>query len=383
MRKDVIFPFSGPSYGTTRTCEIQGYFSIAGSGMVVCMGIVLNVYYLCTLTYNMPNKVFSRRVEPLLYFIAVLGIAWPLTTMKREMINPVLFGPLCQLSMEYDCGDPENPTHSAPGCRGDFKTFKSYEKVFLTFLGDAILILMSTMALIVAKFYKNEIILKKSSTKTMPTSATDNDSTVVDKWVAVEHATRMRRHITNQAVLYVACFWLTWGVTMACVVLNTYWMQALRMLTYPSQGFFNMLIFFYHKVLVLRKSDKDLTTCEALEMMFFKPRESEDCIAILSNVSLVFQEFLRIPAYEYEGRGERSRRDDLSSFGDGPLSLDVMSTNNHDNVLQSDKCWSMEDISKSSSQMVTFYDRPSNDTHNRPPSKDNNLSLGPLSLDNE
>jgi hypothetical protein len=70
-----------------------------------------------------------------------------------------------------------------------------------------------------------------------------------------------------------------------------YWVQVLRMIFQPSQGFFNMLIFFYHKVHIIRRNDEDRTIGDALRIIFKSPRESPEVVLVHNIEDVVYKDF--------------------------------------------------------------------------------------------
>ena len=85
--------------------------------------------------------------------------------------------------------------------------------------------------------------------------------------------------------MYIGAFWLAWG----CTLLTThselgeiYWIRALRMITQPSQGFINLLIFVYHKVSLLWRNNQDLTIRDALQILVFETSKTKELLLLLS-----------------------------------------------------------------------------------------------------
>ena len=74
-----------------------------------------------------------------------------------------------------------------------------------------------------------------------------------------------------------------------------------RMIFQPLQGFFNLIIFVYHKVQTLRHADDDLTVAEALEKVFFFPSRMEDR-ATVSNLNMVIDQFVLDQQRIFENR---------------------------------------------------------------------------------
>ena len=116
MPKDVIYPFEMPSYGNIATCEAQGLIFMMGNGLGLCMNGILNIYYLCTLRYNMPEKTFRCYLEIPLYIAAfVLCVTVPsVTLIKEELLNPSPSYPFCvPNTYPLGCTKADNPE-----CRG-------------------------------------------------------------------------------------------------------------------------------------------------------------------------------------------------------------------------------------------------------------------------
>eukprot|EP00979_Chaetoceros_neogracilis_P005739 scaffold1072_cov236-Chaetoceros_neogracile.AAC.2 len=146
------------------------------------------------------------------------------------------------------------------------------------------------MALIVHSFYRNARSLQKAL-KDKPSQEVDG------KYEALKRAQETSSIIGRQALMYIAAFLITWIFGFAkvlCVVTgndNTELLSALTMIFQPLQGFFNLIIFVYHKVQTLRRADDDLTVAEALEIVFLFPSRMEDR-ATVSNLNMVIDQFV-------------------------------------------------------------------------------------------
>jgi len=71
MPKDVIYPFALASYGNVAMCEAQGLIYIIGNGICFAMNDILNIYYLCSLRFNMKEKTVRNYLEIPLYILAL------------------------------------------------------------------------------------------------------------------------------------------------------------------------------------------------------------------------------------------------------------------------------------------------------------------------
>ena len=293
MPSDVVYPFDGPSYGTVQTCEAQGFVYMLGYGMVICMNMTLNIYYLCTLRFKMKEKVFSQYMEPILYVLSTVIPVLSMCPLKESMLNPTTFAPFCQPSAyPKNCSIEDNPK-----CRGDEDDFKLFHSAFFVFVSCSFFNLMLTMGLIILTFYQKEKRLRLSEGPEDEVNIFEHTS---DRGLA--HVEKLKRNVSRQALMYyIGAFWLAWG----CTLLTThselgemYWIRALRMITQPSQGFVNLLIFFYHKVSSLQRNDQDLTIRDALKILVSEPSKTKELLLLLSCMSIVHEHNLRLTAYD-------------------------------------------------------------------------------------
>jgi len=298
MPKDVIYPFEMPSYGNITTCEAQGLVYMMGNAFAFCMNGILNIYYLCTLRYNMPEKTFRCYLEIPLYIASfVLCVTVPSATLiKEELLNPSPTDPYCvPNTYPLDCTKTDNPECRGGGGRG------GYNPTYLFAICSSFFTVIITMALVVHAFYRNERRLRKA--------AKGNEIKEGDaKYEALKRAQETTSIITWQALMYVAAFLITWIFGFVQFVLKETenqneegFMTISRMIFQPLQGFFNLIIFVYHKVQTLRHADDDLTVAEALEKVFFFPSRMEDR-ATVSNLNMVIDQFVLDQQRIFENR---------------------------------------------------------------------------------
>jgi hypothetical protein len=287
MPKDVIYPFAMPSYGNIATCEAQGLVYMMGNAFVFYMNGILNIYYLCTLRYNMTEKTFRRYLEiPLFIVSLVISITLPSTALlNQELLNPSPSYPFCVANTyPLDCTKADNPECRGGGGRGALAPL-FYCTIILFFFT-----LMITMALIVHSFYRNARSLRKA--------LKGNPSQEVDaEYEALKRAQETSSIIGRQALMYIAAFLITWIFGFANFMWeetgndNTELLSVLMIIFQPLQGLFNLIIFVYHKVQTLRHADYDLTVAEALEKLILFPSRMEDR-ATVSNLNMVIDQFV-------------------------------------------------------------------------------------------
>ena len=311
MPKDVIYPFEMPSYGNIATCEAQGLIFMMGNGLGLCMNGILNIYYLCTLRYNMPEKTFRCYLEIPLYIAAfVLCVTVPsVTLIKEELLNPSPSYPFCvPNTYPLGCTKADNPE-----CRGggdsDIFGILFYYSMSLSFFT-----LMITMALIFHSFYRNARSLRKA--------LKNNPSQEIDaKYEALQYAQETSSIIGRQALMYIAAFLITWVFGIVHFVLrdtgndNNELLSILRMIFQPLQGFFNLAIFTYHKVCMCLRSDEDLTVGEAFGIVFLHPDKMKELVFTLDlepeddDISIICS-----PRNNHDAENDRSQV--LSGFED-------------------------------------------------------------------
>ena len=315
MPKDVIYPFEMPSYGNIATCEAQGLIYMMGNGLGLCMNGILNIYYLCTLRYNMPEKTFRCYLEiPLFIVSLVTSITLPSTTLlNQELLNPSPTYPFCvPKTYPLGCTKADNPECRGGGGRGVFAPL-FYSTITLGFLT-----LMITMSLIVHSFYRNALSLRKA--------LKDKPSQEIDaKYEAVKRAQETSSIVGRQALMYIAAFFITWIFGFVSYLWeesgndNTEFLYFLTMIFQPLQGFFNLIIFAYHKVYTVLRSDEDLTIAEVLAIVFLHPDEIDDSVQ-LSNLDLLLEEIDKSDVLSGAGHdiqlnsGNASESDESSDF---------------------------------------------------------------------
>ena len=293
MPKDVIYPFAMPSYGNIVTCEAQGFIYMMGNGLAFCMNGILNIYYLCTLRYNMTEKTFRCYLEIPLYIVSLAASVVPSAFLiKDNLLNPSPVHPICMRHVyPDDCTKADNPE-----CRGEGGHDKG---TYLFTLTLGFLILMITMALVVHSFYRNERKLRKA--------VKDNHIQEGDEaYKDLQHAQQSSSIIIRQALMYIAAFLITWILGFVQIAfLNEHitdehttehtsdTMFVLKMIFQPLQGFFNLIIFAFHKVYMILQSDEDTTFTEAVGIVFLHPDEMDDSVQ-LSNLDLVLEGFYGI-----------------------------------------------------------------------------------------
>lgn len=298
MPKDMPYPFEMPSYGNQTTCTVQGMIYLIGNAFVFWFNGMLNTYYLCSLGLNMDEKKIRRYMEiPLLLFGIACCIGIP-TAQVSNTINPGPLDPYCA-SYVPPCED------GSEECDEDGRA--GYDEAYLATLCTGFITLMVCMSYITFVFYRNKWKLKQANENTKEDEEVGSQMNaeaaeeIQHRMETLKHAQETARTITIQAFMYILAFNCVWvfGFLEYLLELGIFnennstrdTLAILRMIFQPSQGTFNMLIFIYHKVHNLRKSDEDIPYYEALVITIFRPDLLEEDSQIISNFNLVVEDF--------------------------------------------------------------------------------------------
>ena len=314
MPKDTIYPFEGKMYGTTATCEAQAFLKFLGAGCVTLGCATLNVYYVCSIRYNMSEERIKKVVLPIMFAIATAIPLFMVTTLLLgDYLNPQPhdFGcsandypKFCSILTSVECirGDASSSTWL-----GFVRNIAYYIVITL-----AIIIIVS-MCLVILTSYrtemaaisskqKNDALKTRGDNEEIKSSACDDfyidDISISESAVArmqdAKSASPQGRPllantiiVSRQAGMYVGAFIITWVFTIMSFGMEDNWsVQILKCIFQPLQGFFNFLIFMYHKIHNVRRCNKDFGFGRALKFVFQSPSEVPE-IRIVSQIKIV------------------------------------------------------------------------------------------------
>eukprot|EP00553_Chaetoceros_curvisetus_P015724 CAMPEP_0204643100 /NCGR_PEP_ID=MMETSP0718-20130828/426_1 /ASSEMBLY_ACC=CAM_ASM_000674 /TAXON_ID=230516 /ORGANISM="Chaetoceros curvisetus" /LENGTH=473 /DNA_ID=CAMNT_0051664167 /DNA_START=533 /DNA_END=1951 /DNA_ORIENTATION=- len=223
------------------------------------------------------------------------------------------------ISEDHDYDANVNLNVNAICIRGDPYSYALSHIMSIVLIGTQFPIVLASMALIVSKFHKEAVALKhrenqrgvSALTRTHGVQAESNnnrgdcdilppdsesvsslassDSNIAmnelqmtedDREEERDNLLKMRQRMLKQAMMYIGAFFLTWCFPMIFLAptffvsdnpLNNSTIKFLRLVFQPLQGFFNALIFFYHKADNVRHADLDVGWVEALRVVFVSP----------------------------------------------------------------------------------------------------------------
>ena len=328
MPKDTIYPFEGKKLGSFATCEAQAFLYFVGTVFAICGNVALNIFYLCSIRYKMKEERIKKFVEPVMLFFAVLlTVPVPVVLLLGNFLNPSPFESYCSFG-----GYPKECTNrdDVQCIRGDpnsssiqFIRTYLYCGIFLAFgtiIVSMVLIILTvyraeTGATSVSKPKSNSMISKENPD--LLEEEEEDDDVDQGEGFQLVHT----RIILRQAIMYIAAFFLIWFFTLISYFMPEVWaVQIFKCIFQPLQGLFNALIFVYHKVYNIRRSNKDLTFQEALFVLRTAPSQVPE--VLLSRIDLVSTQMNNYNA----GEEIESCSDDLSPSMLSPYSGNSLNT---------------------------------------------------------
>ena len=253
--------------GNVQTCEAQAFIIYLGLGYIIGANMLLNIYYLCAIRYNVSDEKFQKYGEPIyLVVMTSSSLLMPIYFYREDLLNPTPFEPFCSMGVyPMDCVYKEEIT-----CvRGKADTYRTASTVQMNYsiawLGSQLTILFASMLGILHAVWSSKY----------------EDEEVINNWLR-----KKKRAILGQALMYIAASCLTWTFFIVTFFNDSSEMYMLKATFMPLQGFFNMLIFVYHKVYNNTLVESEGSACEALALVFLSPKDIKDCVTI-SNFDLV------------------------------------------------------------------------------------------------
>lgn len=318
---DVVYPFEGPTVGTIGTCTGQGLAFLIGSSMTIATNITLNIYYLLRLRFRVKEETFNKIIFPLVTAanFLVVGVALPVIYINNELINPSPYESFCTLAV-YPRGCESNKEIK---CRGNPKFIESLMIAFIIMFVAGLIVIFGSLGLILQTYRKNvrslrrsrqlqrhdvdraiaELVASQDHTTDNAEIASDqqekpsessheeeNHMSVEERYQELKLISQRENHFKNftavftvQAVMYIGAFMLSWIfliLTFISELENLQWLQALKLIFLPLQGFFNLVVFVYNKILQIRRLCKDstLSTTTALSLLWSSPEEIPEIV---------------------------------------------------------------------------------------------------------
>ncbi|GFH62093.1 hypothetical protein CTEN210_18569 [Chaetoceros tenuissimus] len=322
MPKDVEYDYAGPSYGNITTCEAQAFVIVLSSGLVLLSSILLSIYYICTIRYNISQAVFQKYTEPIFLLIAIpISLSQPIIFFMKDAFNPSPYDSFCLI----DVYPRECLINEEMECLRGSKDIDELHLYLMTIpVAIQIAILIMAMLLIVH------------------TSCVQKEDT--------------KFGIAVQAIMYIIACLLTWGSASLYSLTESSSWSILSLLFFPLQGFLNLMIFMFHKIYAYKTFNNTLiSTMDAVKLFFVRPDNFQDQyisgiekVLTLNEVRKIQERMQRQEIFEEDVGSDLPSRAQSSKLSQGMVaSVELSPQISASGDSKWDAIWSMsEDISK-------------------------------------
>ncbi|GFH52517.1 hypothetical protein CTEN210_08993 [Chaetoceros tenuissimus] len=277
------YKFEGPSFGNYNTCEAQGFLILVGMGYAIASNIFLNIYYLCKIRYHVSDEKFRKWAEPMFLILSTIAsTVAPSFFLSKDLINPTPLEPYCAMAVyPAQCTglivpNGSDTEFSGIEClRASVSEYVEVDQRFhmmtIIILGIEFMMLIISMSLIICTV--------RNSKNTIDVQIRDRnrtESTSDGEEQRIKENSR-KTPITVQVLMYTIACLLSW---IFLVLKLTYGdvnsdktIILLKAIFTPLQGFFNLLIFIFHKNEIVSETKTKNGYFQTLKLMVTSPNE--------------------------------------------------------------------------------------------------------------
>ncbi len=286
--------------GNLSTCNAQGFFSTFGISVMFGYNVMLCLFYACALAIKMREKTIKRYVEPFLHFLPlVVGLGMAIPPLFHDMYNPSSAALFCTINaFPALCTNPD--VRNSLCIRGTKELNDNYSLIMKWMILGAWVIITASLLLILIR-----TIMEDRSIKLM-----------LRMYRSPLLAGVFARHqnskvIVVQALAYILGFILTLVFPfMRRTGRQFRYLDILRAIFLPIQGFLNMLIFIGHKIYNYRRAHPHVQPMTILKRLF--QRQEFDDPVLISRIFIVKQD--QDDEYEISYEDEKGELKSFKSF---------------------------------------------------------------------
>jgi hypothetical protein len=260
--QDLNFPVEG----TTETCHAQGWLVLFG--WIGTSGTTLFLcFYYVLVCLRVQETTIRKFVEPMCYpVIMISSIIVASILLKKNMVNINDEFPYCILGEfpQFCSHDPDIE------CEVDKSEIGKVARPMFLVNATVFGLMSLSMIFIVFTVFRSEQRLNR-----IRSSEQENKD---ESGVQQKSETRS---IVVQALMYVLAYGLTWLPIIGQIFAENGGRTGFRgfaVFCLGLQGFWNALIFIYHKVLLVRRSNQDLSRFEAFKSVLRSPSQVPNLI---------------------------------------------------------------------------------------------------------
>lgn len=318
-------PYKGLTLGTYGTCTAQAFLINFGNGGAMDTALCLAWYYVCS-ALGVSKRSIQKFYEPILYtYIIVSSIVANSWNMSKGFFNIRSWSAYCGLSpVPSACWDGTKPATDVE-CAWPERPHPYFQMMdfFRGYIIFSYFMIVLAMMIVIFIVFRNE---RKFAHKRSNTSDT-NGETTSNETEEEKLPTRLKqtRIIVRQACMYICTFILTWILVLIPWNQDSpKWMDITESILIPIQGLWNMLIFVYIKIVLIREANRSIdSNWKALKTLLNNPHVVPDMILSgMDNVVIASRSFQekdfeddeegRVPQVADSKASNPSAYDDLS-----------------------------------------------------------------------
>jgi len=311
LPKDMIYKFDpGWVSGNQTTCAVQGFLVTTFFPIGLMFLSMLSIYYILTIIYKKRDAELKNNRAFTLY-LPIIGTAYmlvgPVWGLFAGSFNPTTYLTWCHfIAYPYYCQEDgmEHNKCLHGGNSSMLKIWAEMEVLLLNFLFIAAII--AVISVLIAVFrqeryikemhkivYRNGRLETDGERKLASTKKRQTYIKALSVQCAAYIFSYLICYLTSCVFSYLISFFS--GAAIIGEIGEQGWgMQYFRVLAFPLQGFFNLLIFVGHKAYDKKVANQSLTTMQTIMNVF---RENEEEKHFISNISLVRDD----QAFDFDG----------------------------------------------------------------------------------
>lgn len=266
------------AFGTTTTCEIQGFVFFVGAVTTPCYNAGICLYYLLIIRYHLTDGTIRKRVEPwLLLLPPLISTSVGIYLFAKDFYNPSLGCPCFIGEFPDNCS-----TSSSVECERGETVFEDFAVIFiyglLFILVPLVIFLSMTHIYITVRKMERRITQQNPNSTPIPMSS---------EQAGRSNSMQYSRKAFNRGVAYSSAWLLAFIFPMVMFYQEifgasgetSFAIRVLVALFNPLQGFFNFCVFITPKIRQKLK-DKRKGVCNAfvsvLSYKYAPPENSPD-----------------------------------------------------------------------------------------------------------
>ncbi len=289
MPTDMIYDFDGIVLGNDFTCNLQG--SVYTLCVTVCLmtNAFLCIYHFLSIRCKISDEVIRSRIEPISYafiFSFSFTLAFCGWYFQQFNPNPVKFSWCSYSQYPYWCAKEECTCERGDPNPAQFALRASNFVAILCFI-----VVISTLTIIVIHVYRQ-------GKKIDAYFATENSDRSAIRMRIYRTNLKYTKEIVHHALLYTIAYFFTYhqillqslGIYSATYVTINESAKIALLISRPSQGFLNLIIFVRSKVVTLRHHNTTLPLSQILRKVF---RGDSEPSFMVSNIAMLQESISR------------------------------------------------------------------------------------------